>query len=93
LNVHALAMRRQYMAGGDLDSALACDLAENGAADRRLRWYALGHSVVLSVARALDYLHTLQPAVRAAGRMRPACVLAAASPAARRWFSSHSKNN
>jgi hypothetical protein len=65
------------MAGGDLDSALACDLAENGAADRRLGWYALGHSVVLSVARALDYLHTLQPAVRAACRMR-LCMRAAA---------------
>jgi serine/threonine protein kinase len=73
LNVHTLPVRRQYMAGGDLEAALACDIAEHGAANRRLGWYMHGHNVMLCVACALDYLHDLQPAVRAAGRMRPAC--------------------
>ena len=74
-DVHTLLMRRQYMAGGDLEKALADDIrsAEHGAASRRLGWYMQGHCVMLCVSAALVFLHTRTPAVRAAGCMRPAC--------------------
>ena len=48
----------QYMAGGDLGTALSIDA--NGHADkskRRLGWYARGRIVLLCVARGLAYLH------------------------------------
>ena len=49
----------QYMAGGDLGTALSRDVAENGGgARRRLGWYGRGRVVLLCVARGLAYLHS-----------------------------------
>ena len=52
-------MLLQYMAGGDLGSAISRDIAENGMGpQRRLGWYARGRVVLLCVARGLAYLHS-----------------------------------
>lgn len=49
----------QYMAGGDLRSALDQDAVESGAGEeRRLGWYARGRVVLLCIARGLAYLHS-----------------------------------
>lgn len=62
------AWTAQYMAGGDLGSALRLDLAENGdGAKRRLGWYGRGRLVLLCVARGLVYLHDQ--------RVRPWCII------------------
>ena len=56
LNIEASG---QYMAGGDLRSALDQDLVERGPGEeRRLGWYARGRVVLLCVARGLTYLHS-----------------------------------
>ena len=48
----------QYMAGGDLGSAISRDVAEHDAGpQRRLGWYNRGSTVLLCVARGLVYLH------------------------------------
>lgn len=48
----------QFMAGGDLGSALHRDEMENGPGTaRRLGWYARGRVVLMCVARGLTYLH------------------------------------
>ena len=47
----------QYMAGGDLGTALSLDANEDRA-KRRLGWYARGRIVLLCVARGLAYLHS-----------------------------------
>ena len=49
----------QYMAGGDLGTALSLDAQEReGKSERRLGWYARGRVVLLCVARGLAYLHS-----------------------------------
>ena len=49
----------QYMAGGDLGSALDQDIMDNGpGVNRRLGWYARGRTVLLCVARGLAHLHS-----------------------------------
>ena len=49
----------QYMAGGDLGTALSLDANEHeDRAKRRLGWYARGRIVLLCVARGLAYLHS-----------------------------------
>lgn len=49
----------QYMAGGDLGKALDRDVLANGPGEkRRLGWYARGRTVLLCVARGLNYLHS-----------------------------------
>ena len=49
----------QYMAGGDLGSALDRDIMENGPGEkRRLGWYKRGRVVLLCIARGLTYLHS-----------------------------------
>ena len=49
----------QYMAGGDLGTALSLDANEHeDKTKRRLGWYARGRVVLLCVARGLAYLHS-----------------------------------
>ena len=49
----------QYMAGGDLGSALDRDIMEHGPGEkRRLGWYKRGRVVLLCIARGLTYLHS-----------------------------------
>lgn len=51
-------MIMQYMAGGDLGTAISQDIAEHGTGpQRRLGWYNRGRIVLLCVARGLVYLH------------------------------------
>ena len=58
----------QYMAGGDLGSALDRDIMENGPGEkRRLGWYKRGRIVLLCIARGLTYLHSER--VRRAGAL------------------------
>ena len=46
------------MAGGDLGTAIARDIAEHGeGVQRRLGWYNRGRVVLLCIARGLVYLH------------------------------------
>ncbi|KAK9831310.1 hypothetical protein WJX81_001003 [Elliptochloris bilobata] len=48
----------EYMAGGDLGSALDADALQNGhGGARRLGWYARGRVILLCVVRGLTYLH------------------------------------
>ena len=55
----------QYMAGGDLRSALDQDAVESGlGGERRLGWYARGRVVLLCIARGLAYLHSERVSAR-----------------------------
>ncbi len=51
-------VERQYMAGGDLCTALQRDMlqSERGG-KRRLGWYGRGCNILVGVARGLAYLH------------------------------------
>ena len=47
----------QFMAGGDLHSALQRDVEQNADGERSLGWYERGRLVLVGVARGLAYLH------------------------------------
>lgn len=58
LNVHVLL---QYMAGGDLGSALSLDVEESDdGARRRLCWYDMGSEILLRIISGLVDIHDLQ---------------------------------
>ena len=51
----------QYMAGGDLGSALSLDVEESDdGARRRLGWYDMGGKILLRIISGLADMHKLQ---------------------------------
>jgi len=67
----------QYMAGGDLRSALVRDITANGAGPNRcLGWYARGRRILVGVARGLVFMPSQGVRISAspdiAGRSREA---------------------